>query len=37
LLLQKVTGRPGWEGIQLYSERSRKIGEIVRRDWERTT
>lgn len=36
LLMQKIAGRPNWEGIQLFSDRARKILEIVRSDWERT-
>jgi hypothetical protein len=36
LLMQKIIGKPNWEGIQLYSDRAKKILEIVRRDWETT-
>jgi hypothetical protein len=36
LLMQKVSQEPAWEGIALYSERARKIGEIVRGDWQRS-
>ncbi|MEN6485035.1 MAG: GNAT family N-acetyltransferase [Syntrophobacteraceae bacterium] len=35
LLMQKIAGRPNWEGIQLLSERSGEILRIVRNDWER--
>lgn len=35
LLMQKLTGPTRWEGIALYSERAKRIGEIVRNDWER--
>ena len=34
LLMQKVAGRPNWEGINLYSDRAREILGIVRKDWE---
>ena len=34
LLMQKVSPEPTWEGIALYSERARRIGEMVRRDWQ---
>lgn len=37
LLMQKLTREPNWDGIQLYSERARKIGEMVRSDWKRVT
>jgi hypothetical protein len=36
LLMQKVMGRPDWEGIQLYFDRAKKLLEWVRSDWERT-
>ncbi|MDD3846148.1 MAG: hypothetical protein PHC90_07270 [Syntrophorhabdaceae bacterium] len=36
LLMQKVTVRPNWEGIELYSERARRILGVVREDWQRT-
>ena len=34
LLMQKVSQEPDWEGIALYSERARRIGEMIRRDWQ---
>ncbi len=34
LLMQKVTGRPNWEGIKLYSERAKNILKLIREDWE---
>ena len=33
LLMQKTTGRPHWEGIQLHTDRARKILDYVREDW----
>ncbi|MBA4392159.1 MAG: hypothetical protein C0407_01270 [Desulfobacca sp.] len=36
MLMQKVTERPNWEGINLYFDRAKKILEWVRADWERT-
>jgi len=33
LLMQKMTGRPHWEGIQLYTDRARKILDLVKEDW----
>jgi hypothetical protein len=35
LLMQKLAGPTKWEGIALYSDRAKRIGEIVRSDWER--
>ncbi len=35
LLMQKIIGRPDWEGIDLFSERAQKILQVVRNDWER--
>lgn len=35
-LMQKILARPNWEGIQIYSDRARKILEMIRADWERT-
>jgi hypothetical protein len=32
LLMQKVSKEPDWERIALYSERARRIGEMIRRD-----
>jgi hypothetical protein len=37
LLMQKLTGRPNWEGIRLYSKRAEEIMEMVRNDWTETT
>ena len=36
MLMQKIIGRPNWEGIQLYFDRAKKLLEWVRTDWERT-
>lgn len=36
LLMQKVFGTPNWEGIQVFGERSGRILEIVKADWQRT-
>ncbi len=33
LLMQKPTQRPNWEGIHLYSERSKEVLAIVKGDW----
>jgi hypothetical protein len=33
LLMQKTTGRPHWEGIQLFTDRAREILDFVREDW----
>jgi len=33
LLMQKLTGQPNWEGIQLYSDRAEEIRRMVRQDW----
>jgi len=35
LMMQKVSKKPNWEGIALYSERARHIEEIIRSDWKR--
>jgi hypothetical protein len=35
MLMQKVIGKPDWEGINLYSDRAREILNLVRTDWER--
>ena len=32
MLMQKIIGQPNWEGIQLYSDRAKKIMEIVKAD-----
>jgi hypothetical protein len=37
LLMQKVSHSPDWESIVLCSERAKKIGEMIRRDWKRVT
>jgi hypothetical protein len=37
LLMQKIIGRPDWEGIQLFSDRARVILGMVRSDWEGVT
>ncbi len=37
MLMQKIIGRPNWEGIQLYFDRAQKILEIVKAEWEKTT
>lgn len=34
LLMQKVGREPDWESIALYSERARRIGQMIRRDWQ---
>ena len=34
LLMQKVSQEPDWQAIQLFSERARKIEEMIRRDWQ---
>ncbi len=36
LMLQKITGRPHWEGIKLYSERAQAIYSAVQADWRST-
>lgn len=36
LLMQKIAGRPNWEGIKLYSDRAQRILEIVQADWTNT-
>ena len=35
MLMQKIVGRPNWEGIQLHFDRAKKILEIIKKDWER--
>ena len=37
LMMQKVSQEPNWEGMVLYSERGRKIGEMIRHDWKCVT
>jgi GNAT superfamily N-acetyltransferase len=34
LLMQKIVGRPNWEGINLFNDRAKQILEFVRNDWE---
>jgi hypothetical protein len=34
LLMQKVIGRPSWDGINLYSERAANILNFIKADWE---
>jgi hypothetical protein len=36
ILMQKVMQEPNWEGIHLYSERAKKILDLVRADWSNT-
>ncbi len=36
MLMQKIMGRPNWEGIQLYSDQAKKILEVVKNDWKET-
>ena len=36
ILMQKIVEKPNWEGITLYSNRAKKILEMVRKDWEKT-
>jgi hypothetical protein len=33
MLMQKIIGEPNWEGIQLYSDRAKKLLEIIKEDW----
>ena len=33
LLMQKIIGKPNWEGIHLYSERMKKVMTFIRQDW----
>lgn len=35
LLMQKIIGRPDWDGINLYSDRAKEILDLVQADWER--
>jgi hypothetical protein len=37
MLMQKVIGKPNWEGIQLYFDRAKKILELIKADWQRVT
>jgi len=34
MLMQKVIGKPNWEGIQLFFDRAKKILELVKADWQ---
>lgn len=34
LLMQKVSQEPCWESIALYSERAKRIGEMIKCDWQ---
>jgi GNAT superfamily N-acetyltransferase len=34
LLMQKVVGEPNWDGIHLYSDRAKRIMELIHADWE---
>jgi hypothetical protein len=36
LLMEKMEGRPNWEGISLYTDRAKQILRFIRDDWERT-
>lgn len=36
LLMQKVTQKPNWEGIHLYTDRAGRILKFIREDWERS-
>jgi hypothetical protein len=35
MLMQKITGRPNWEGIQLHFDRAKKILELIKKDLEK--
>jgi hypothetical protein len=35
ILMQKIFGTPSWEGIQLYSDRAKKLMDYVKDDWEK--
>jgi hypothetical protein len=35
LLMQKVSGRPNWAGIHLFSERANALLEFIKADWKR--
>lgn len=37
LLMQRIVGRPSWNGIVLASDRARALVDLVRADWERTS
>lgn len=34
MLMQKIIGKPNWEEIQLYTDRAKKLLEIIKEDWE---
>ena len=34
LLMQKIVGTPNWGGIQLYSDRARRILDFIQADWQ---
>ena len=36
LLMQKIVGRPNWDGIKIHSDWANKILELVKADWERS-
>ncbi len=36
LLMQKLKSRPAFDSLNLYSERGRRLLELVRQDWEQT-
>lgn len=36
LLMEKIEGRPNWEGIYLYSDRAKQILRFIKHDWEST-
>jgi len=36
-LMQKISKRPHWEGMQIHFERARVLVERVKTDWERVT
>jgi hypothetical protein len=36
LLMEKAFSRPHWEGIELYSDRAKRLLEHIRADWEET-
>ncbi len=37
LLMQKIMGRPCWEGIMIATERGKRILDLVKQDWARTS
>lgn len=36
LLMQKIVGKPNWEGIYLHTERMNKVYSFIRQDWLET-